>query len=213
MDLRRVSRLVAGILLVGVAVFFLLRVGGTEEPPVAAPDPAVTSPSVPKTDLPPKKDPGCAGGTDAEFRPASIAVPGVVRRAAVLALPRDDRNVPGVPPLSDKASFAWDDGGIRPGSAQGNVLMNTHTWPDGSATGNLLLEHLEVGDRIVLRGEGEKLCYEITERIEARFSRLFEREVATLLVTTGTPANSLSHSAAVPPYGSARCQARRATTG
>jgi hypothetical protein len=166
MDLRRVSRLVAGILLVGVAVFFLLRVGGTEEPPVAAPDPAVTSPSVPKTDLPPKKDPGCAGGTDAEFRPASITVPGVVRRAEVLALPRDDRNVPGVPPLSDKASFAWDDGGIRPGSAQGNVLMNTHTWPDGSATGNLLLEHLEVGDRIVLRGEGEKLCYEITERIE-----------------------------------------------
>ena len=56
--------------------------------------------------------------------------------------PRDAAGIPGVPPLSSagKTVFAWDrEQGIRPGDRRGNVLLNAHTWPDGSALGNRLL--------------------------------------------------------------------------
>lgn len=46
---------------------------------------------------------------------------------------------------------------------------------------------------------------EITDRVKARFSEIFEREVAVFLVTTGTAANALALSAAVPPYGLCVC--------
>lgn len=41
----------------------------------------------------------------------------------------------------------------------------------------------------------------ITARVEARISALFEREVAVLMVTTGTAANALSVAALAPPWG------------
>jgi sortase (surface protein transpeptidase) len=63
--------------------------------------------------------------------------------------------------------FAWDrEQGIRPGDPAGNVLLNAHTWPDGSALGNRLLAGLQVGDRIVVRGADDRLCYRVTERVE-----------------------------------------------
>jgi threonine aldolase len=47
----------------------------------------------------------------------------------------------------------------------------------------------------------------LTARVLARFDALFEREVSTLLVATGTAANALALSAAVPPYGACLCHA------
>jgi sortase (surface protein transpeptidase) len=79
--------------------------------------------------------------------------------------------VPGVPPTSAKHSFAWDrPPGIKPGADRGNVLLNAHTWPDGSAVGNEMLDELYKGDRIVLRGARSELCYTVTQRIEVRFA-------------------------------------------
>jgi threonine aldolase len=46
---------------------------------------------------------------------------------------------------------------------------------------------------------------EITRRVEATFSRVFEREVHVFLVATGTAANALALAAAVPPWGLAVC--------
>lgn len=46
---------------------------------------------------------------------------------------------------------------------------------------------------------------EITKRVKARFNEIFEREVAVFLVTTGTAANALALSSAVPPYGLCAC--------
>ena len=69
--------------------------------------------------------------------------------------PRDAQGIPGVPPLTSagKAVFAWDrQQGIRPGAARGNVLLNAHTWPDGSALGNRLLDGLRTGGRSSSRG-------------------------------------------------------------
>jgi hypothetical protein len=60
------------------------------------------------------------------------------------------------------------------------VLLNTHTWPDGSAVGNLMLDRLRKGDRIVLLGsEGVRLCYRVTERIEVTAEEGLARYYAT----------------------------------
>jgi hypothetical protein len=114
----------------------------------------------------------CYRGATAPFTPTRITVPGVTHLAPVLALPRDAENVPGAPPISDvgKTEFAWSrQPDPMPGSARGNALFNAHTWPDGTAMGNKLLDGLQVGDRIILHGRShdgraQTLCYRVTKR-------------------------------------------------
>lgn len=107
--------------------------------------------------------------TGGEFTPTRIAFPVLGESATVIALPRDAHNVPGTPPLSQtgKNLVAWDQPpGIKPGAENGNVLLNAHTWPDGSALGNRLLDQLHPGDRILVRGTNRLECYQVTQRIE-----------------------------------------------
>jgi hypothetical protein len=114
----------------------------------------------------------CYRGVSHPFRPTQITVPGVTRDATVLALPRDAENVPGAPPISDvgKTEFAWSlPPDPMPGSDKGNTLINAHTWPDGTALGNKLLDGLQVGDPIIVHGKSrnghaETLCYQVTKR-------------------------------------------------
>jgi hypothetical protein len=141
------------------------------ETPAAAPEPppqqAVAAGSV----LKPRPSP-CLQPASAPFRPTRITVPGVTRDATVLALSRDRANVPQAPPISDvgKTQFAWSiPPDPMPGEPKGNVLLNAHTWPDDTALGNKLLDHLQVGGRIVVEGrstDGRKqtLCYRVTKR-------------------------------------------------
>jgi hypothetical protein len=108
----------------------------------------------------------------APFTPQRITVPGVTRGATVISPPRDSGNVPGTPPLTTagKSMFAWDDS-IAPGADAGNVLLNAHTWPDGTALGNHLLAGLQQGDRVVVIGDSARLCYRVTERVEVLASK------------------------------------------
>ena len=114
----------------------------------------------------------CYQQASTPFRPTRITVPGVTRDATVLALPRDSANVPQAPPISDvgKTEFAWSvPPDPMPGEPKGNVLLNAHTWPDGTALGNKLLDHLQVGGRIVVHGQSadgrpQTLCYQVTKR-------------------------------------------------
>src|SRR5262249_28166168 len=46
-----------------------------------------------------------------------------------------------------------------------------------------------------------------TERLERRFSELFERDVAVFLVSTGTAANALALAHLSPPWGTVLCHA------
>jgi len=104
----------------------------------------------------------------------------------VVTPPRDANGVPGIPPLTDagKSVFAWDrEQGIRPGDPAGNVLLNAHTWPDGSALGNQLLAGLRRGDQIVVRGVEARLCYRVTERVEV----LAERGLPRYYTADGPP--------------------------
>lgn len=121
------------------------------------------------------------------FVPTTISVEGVTKGSPVLALQRDARGVPGVAPVSDKVSFAWDAPGSKPGDKLGNVHLNTHTWPDGTAMGNKLLRDLDVGDEIVLRNGKQRLCYEVTERLEtpvedAPVERIYDTESPSQIV-------------------------------
>lgn len=116
----------------------------------------------------------CSPPTERPFAPVRISIEGITPGATVIGLPRDAADVPGVVSFSGPArtAFAWDAPGIRPGSPRGNVLLNTHTWPDGSAMGNRLLRELDRGDRLVLRGpRGQRLCYDVTERLEVLTER------------------------------------------
>ncbi|MDQ6527109.1 class F sortase [Nocardioides sp. LHD-245] len=168
---RRDLALVSGVVALVVALllaWLALRDGDAPEPPVAVPSPVATPTPTPEP-APTPTDP-CARQAPAGFAPTSITVAGVAKGARVLALPRDAAGVPGVPPVSDKLSFAWDRGGVEPGSTQGHVLLNTHTWPDGTAMGNKLLTGLDIGGRIVLatgKGAGRQVaCYTVSERSE-----------------------------------------------
>jgi hypothetical protein len=146
----------------------------------SAQTPAPTSPASPTT--PASRSRGCAAGVARPYAPTSIKLAGMSRARSVIAPLRDARGVPGVPPLSTagKQVFAWDpEQGVRPGDQRGNVLLNAHTWPDGSALGNELLDTLEQGDRIVVRGKDATLCYRVTERIEVSAAAGLPRYYAT----------------------------------
>lgn len=165
---------VAVALAVGLAWWVVARdeptppSAGERVDPTASPSASPPSSPPPSSSTSPSPDPACDDVSRA-FAPKAITVPGVARGVAVLAPPRDANGVPGVPPLSGdgKAVFAWDrEQGIRPGDTKGNVLLNAHTWPDGSALGNRLLADLQVGDRMVVHGGRSRLCYRVTERVE-----------------------------------------------
>lgn len=123
----------------------------------------------------------CKQGT--RFRPTSLAIPGLTRPRAVLALGRDARNVPKAPPFSDagKRQFAWDaKDAIRAGARRGVVKLNAHTYPDGSAMGNTLINGLYAGDRIVVRGaEGQQRCYQVIDRVQVTAERRYQRYYRT----------------------------------
>ena len=175
---RRQQRLVllplAASLVAALVVSVVMIVVTQQEPapvrvarPVAAPSPT-PSPS-------PTVKPGpCSDQATTPFEPKRITFPGVVRDVKVIALPRDGNNIPSVPPVSQsgKRLIAWDrPPGIEPGSPQGNVLINAHTWPDGSALGNRFLAKLDEGDRIIVRGDGSTLCYRVDRKIEVDASK------------------------------------------
>jgi hypothetical protein len=55
---------------------------------------------------------------------------------------------------------------------RGNVDLNAHTYPDGSALGNRLLRQLFRNQLIVVLGaEGQRLCYQVTKRIQVSADR------------------------------------------
>ena len=105
-------------------------------------------------------------------------MPGVQRGAGVVYPARVRVDVPGTPPTDGvgKQQFAFDRGqDVRPGDRRGNVLLNAHTFPDGSALGNRLLDGLEEGGRLVLAAGDRRLCYRVTERVEVPADQDFDR--------------------------------------
>lgn len=165
---RRRTSLVAMVVALAIVFVWVLLRPEEAEPHKPAPAPVAEQAVVAGSTLKPRP---CYRSVNRPFVPTQITVPGVTHRATVLSLPRDANNVPQAPPISSagKSQFAVDVApSPMPGSARGNVLLNAHTWPDGTALGNKLLAGLHVGGRIVVHGEidgtPQRLCYEVTKR-------------------------------------------------
>jgi threonine aldolase len=76
------------------------------------------------------------------------------------------------------------------------------------ASDNIVGASQPVLDALLRANTGPATAYgldEISKRVEATFSRIFERQVGVFFVTTGTAANALALAAAVPPWGLAVC--------
>ncbi len=117
------------------------------------------------------------------FEPTRVDVPGVDRGAGVVFPARVRVDVPGTPSTDStgKQQFAYDRvQDVQPGDRRGNVLLNAHTFPDGSALGNRLLDGLREGGRLVLSDGDRRLCYRVTERLEvsadANFYRYYDQD-------------------------------------
>lgn len=158
---------VVAVLVVALLTWWL----GRDAEPAAAPAPT-PAPTATPTPTPTAEPAPCAGQARAGFVPTRLSAPGVVRQAAVIGVPRDADGVVGVLPHADNENFAWDLGGVEPGSPEGHVLLNTHTWPGSNeggypAMGNRLLDRLHEGDRIILSGDGGAFaCYRVAKRVE-----------------------------------------------
>jgi hypothetical protein len=130
----------------------------------------------------------CGRPARGPFVPKTITIPGITRNAPVLALPRDANDIPSPLPLTEagKHEFAWDRSpSPMPGAAKGNVLLNAHTWPwtSAPAMGNLTLERLRPGDRIIVRGADDHQCYRVTKQVEIRADQAYDAYYST----TGPP--------------------------
>jgi len=164
--LRWIAAATAAVVLVACALAWWLLGTDPDRAPAPTADgrPAASATTAPSAE--PVRDP-CARGATRPFTPHRITIDDIVERAEVVGVPRDDRGVTGVLPASNTVDFAWDLGGIRPGSRRGNVLLNTHTWPDGGAVGNAMLDGLREGGGLVLHGsQGVRLCYRVSQRVE-----------------------------------------------
>ena len=76
------------------------------------------------------------------------------------------------------------------------------------ASDNIVGASAPVLQAIMQANAGAMAAYgndEISKRVRARFNEIFEREVSVFFVTTGTAANALALSSAVPPYGLCVC--------
>ncbi|RDI57139.1 threonine aldolase family protein [Microvirga subterranea] len=76
------------------------------------------------------------------------------------------------------------------------------------ASDNIVGASAQVLQAIVQSNGGALPAYgndEITKRVKAQFSAIFERDVSVFLVTTGTAANALALASAVPPWGLCIC--------
>ncbi|MDE0775291.1 class F sortase [Nocardioides sp.] len=165
----RVLGLLVGLLVPLTAVLVPVQQAAADAVPVAA---QATS----------AKKKGCTN-SGRKFRPTSLGVPRVSKQRTVLALGRDAQNVPQAPPLTDtgKRQFAWDaKDAIKAGARHGVVKTNAHTYPDGSAIGNDLINGLYVGGRIVARGaKGQVRCYEVVDRVQIPAEKRFKRYYRT----------------------------------
>jgi len=164
-----VIAVVVVLLAVGGLAWYATRgVAGSGQPRASSPTALPTRAAAPAATRTPS--PSTAPCSRAKpFTPRTLTVRGVTDHRPVVSIPRDQNGVPGVPPISDvgKREFAFDpDQGIRPGDRFGNVLLNAHTWPDGTALGNQLLAGAHRGTRIVVAGGGHRLCYHVTRRVE-----------------------------------------------
>jgi hypothetical protein len=103
--------------------------------------------------------------TPAKVVPRKAEIPRLRHTYKVVKVKRSHGAI-GTPPTTTKGKklVGWDPHN-RPGSGVGSVVIDAHTWPDGSALGNAMLKKLRRGDVVTLTdGRGHGVCYRIASR-------------------------------------------------
>jgi hypothetical protein len=117
--------------------------------------------------------PGANAGPAAErcnrptrgFVPARAEIPAIGRTVKVIQVERESNGQIGAGPTTTEGKWLMSmDPKTKPGSHQGSVLLSGHTWPDGSALGNAMLDNLWAGNGIVLYTGYTRACYRINKR-------------------------------------------------
>jgi hypothetical protein len=99
------------------------------------------------------------------FVPARAEIPAIGRTVKVIQVERKSNGQIGAGPTTTEGKWLMAmDPKTKPGSHQGSVLLSGHTWPDGSALGNAMLDHLWAGNGIVLYTGYTRACYRIGKR-------------------------------------------------
>lgn len=109
---------------------------------------------------------GCATTASSGFRPVGARFDVLGRELRVVPVRRTANGAIGTPPVTKagKKMVGWDRY-VRPGSGVGSVILDAHTWPDGSALGNTLLRSLRAGHTFALRAaNGRTVCYRVQAR-------------------------------------------------
>ena len=99
------------------------------------------------------------------FVPARAEIPAIGRTVKVIQVERESSGQIGAGPVTEEGKWLMSmDPKTKPGSHQGSVLLSGHTWPDGSALGNAMLDKLWAGNGIVLYTGNTRACYRINKR-------------------------------------------------
>ncbi len=135
---------------------------------VTAPGPAEAAQAVESAATvaaaPARKAGKCPAATH-EFKPKRVAISGLGGWFRVTKVGRTRSGEMGTPPLS--SSGKWTVGWYpsrKPGARAGAVPLNAHTWPNGSALGNVMLRKLRKGSIVWLQGKSRAACYRIVKR-------------------------------------------------
>lgn len=137
------------------------------EPTAPAPRQASTLPSTPPSPQPSPRRSSCRAGVPARLVIPALGVNAAFERIGV------DRNAPadaaGNRPLGnpvDRRNAGWYEPGPQPGSGQGTVLINGHTYRNGSAIfKESFAARVQTGQRIdIVQANGSTCSYRI-ERI------------------------------------------------
>ncbi len=119
------------------------------------------------------------------FTPTKARIPVLGKRDhRVVRVPRENGAI-GTPPVTEagKSMVGWDRA-VRPGAKRGTVVIDAHTWPDGSALGNAMLNKLRKGDRLRLSSAKHAVCYRIVSRTSYPRDRI---PLAKIFRTGGAP--------------------------
>src|SRR5689334_11888408 len=85
------------------------------------------------------------------FIPSKAQIPAIGRTVKVIQVKRKPNGQIGAGPTTEAGKWLMSmDPKTHPGGHKGSVLLAGHTWPDGSALGNAMLEDLWTGNGIVL---------------------------------------------------------------
>ncbi|MDF1487891.1 class F sortase [Tessaracoccus caeni] len=143
----------------------------TEPSATSSPAPAASpSPSVSVADSPPA---GCVTTATEGFTPTRYTIESLDVDEPVVSLPlTDDGSIPAPPKREARVAAWWNEGPI-PGDDEGRVILSIHTYRNGGALGNELLDEktdktpLKKGDIIALHDDkGNTACYEYADFTE-----------------------------------------------